>query len=73
MDGMLNIPVLTLDNALTFGRLFTGGYKNARGITRARIKATKEAERAAKKAGRTAQKSQKEQLIELMKKEDWIN
>ena len=56
MDGMLNIPVLTLDNALTFGRLFTGGYKNARGITRARIKATKEAERAAKKAGRTAQK-----------------
>lgn len=56
MDGMLNIPVLTLDNALTFGRLFTGGYKNARGITRSRIRATKEAEKAAKKAGRTAQK-----------------
>ena len=58
-DGILiaNLPILTLDNFLMFGKMYAGGWKAARNqvntVTRVKKEALREAKEAAKRGDRT--------------------
>lgn len=58
-DGILiaNLPILTLDNFLMFGKMYAGGWKAARNqvntVTRVKKEAMREAKEAAKRGDRT--------------------
>ena len=51
-DLIANLPILTLGNWLTFGKMYAGGYKAARNTSRVTTRATKEAIREAKAAAK---------------------
>lgn len=53
-DLLANLPILTLGNWLTFGKMFAGGYKAARNTSKVTTRATKEAMAAAKAEGKEA-------------------
>ena len=53
-DLLANLPILTLGNWLTFGKMFAGGYKAARNTSKVTTRATKEAMTAAKAEGKEA-------------------
>lgn len=53
-DLIANLPILTLGNWLTFGKMYAGGYKAARNTSRVTTRATKEARAAAKAEGKKA-------------------
>ena len=53
-DFIANLPILTLGNWLTFGKMFAGGYKAARNTSKVTTRATKEAMAAAKAEGKEA-------------------
>lgn len=53
-DFIANLPILTLGNWLTFGKMFAGGYKAARNTSKVTTRATKEAMTAAKAEGKEA-------------------
>lgn len=53
-DLLANLPILTLGNWLTFGKMFAGGYKAARNTSKVTTRATKEAMDAAKAEGKEA-------------------
>lgn len=55
-DFKANIPLLTMGNLLTFGKMFAGGYKAARRTSKVTTRATKEAMEAAKAEGKDAVK-----------------
>lgn len=55
-DLLANLPILTLGNWLTFGKMFAGGYKAARNTSKVTTRATKEAMDAAKAEGKEAVK-----------------
>lgn len=51
---LANLPITTLGNWLTFGKMFAGGYKAARNTSKVTTRATKEAIAAAKAEGKEA-------------------
>ena len=53
-DFIANLPILTLGNWFTLGKMFAGGYKAARNISKVTTRATKEAMAAAKAEGKEA-------------------
>lgn len=53
-DLLANLPILTLGNWLTFGKMFAGGYKAARNTSKVTTRATKEAMDAARAEGKEA-------------------
>ena len=53
-DLLANLPILTLGNWFTLGKMFAGGYKAARNISKVTTRATKEAMTAAKAEGKEA-------------------
>lgn len=53
-DLIANLPILGLGNWLTFGKMYAGGYKAARNISRVTTRATKEARAAAEAEGKKA-------------------
>lgn len=53
-DLIANLPILTLGNWLTFGKMYAGGYKAARNTSRVTTRATKEARAAAEAEGKEA-------------------
>lgn len=55
-DLIANLPILTLGNWLTFGKMYAGGYKAARNTSRVTTRATKEARAAAEAEGKEAVK-----------------
>lgn len=55
-DLIANLPILTLGNWLTFGKMYAGGYKAARNTSRVTTRATKEAKAAAEAEGKEAVK-----------------
>ena len=55
-DLIANLPILTLGNWLTFGKMYAGGYKAARNTSRVTTRATKEARAAAEAKGKEAVK-----------------
>lgn len=55
-DLIANLPILTLGNWLTFGKMYAGGYKAARNTSRITTRATKEARAAAEAEGKEAVK-----------------
>ena len=63
-DLLANLPILTLGNWLTFGKMFAGGYKAARNTSKVTTRATKEAMAAAK----AEEKEAVERLNNIVKK-----
>lgn len=55
-DLIANLPILTLGNWLTFGKMYAGGYKAARNTSKVTTRATKEARAAAEAEGKEAVK-----------------
>jgi hypothetical protein len=55
-DLAANLPILTLGNWYTFGKMYAGGWKGAKSVNGIRTRATKEAMDAAKKEGKDAVK-----------------
>ena len=53
-DFIANLPILTLGNWFTLGKMFAGGYKAARNTSKVTTRATKEAMAAAKAEGKEA-------------------
>lgn len=68
MDGLLNIPVLWLDNIAMFGKMYAGGWKSARNAHRTTTRATKEALKEAKAAAKAGDPTKLNQLKELVVK-----
>lgn len=55
-DLAANLPILTLGDWYTFGKMYAGGWKGAKSVNGIRTRATKEAMDAAKKEGKDAVK-----------------
>jgi len=55
-DLAANLPILTLGDWYTFGKMYAGGWKGAKNVNGIRTRATKEAMDAAKKEGKDAVK-----------------
>ncbi len=68
MTGILNIPILTIDNMLMFGKMYAGGWKAGRASHRTQTKATKEAIRDAKAAVKAGDKDALKKLKDIVKK-----
>lgn len=66
-DLIANLPILTLGNWLTFGKMYAGGYKAARNTSRVTTRATKEARAAAEAEGKEAVK-RLNRIVEKAKK-----
>jgi glutamyl-tRNA reductase len=68
MDGILNIPILWVDNLFMMGKYYAGGWKAARNANKTVTRATKEAMKDAKAAAAAGDMSKLEKLNEIVAK-----